>query len=68
MSKRGTNLLIETLQAADEVNSFLAAHVERFQKDRSVSPEAVGTAVYSARAMLHCIDRNVWEMMVENIP
>jgi len=68
MSKRGTNLLIETLQAADEVNSFLAAHVERFQKDRSVSPKTLGTAVYSARAMLRGIGHNVWEMMVENIP
>ena len=34
-----------------------------------VSPEAVvGMAVYSARAMLHGKGRDVWEMLVENIP
>jgi pyruvate dehydrogenase (quinone) len=34
-----------------------------------VAPEAViGMAVYSARAMLHGKGRDVWEMMVENIP
>lgn len=34
-----------------------------------VSPEAVvGMAVYSARAMLHGKGRDVWEMIVENIP
>jgi pyruvate dehydrogenase (quinone) len=34
-----------------------------------VSPESVvGMAVYSARAMLHGKGRDLWEMMVENIP
>ena len=34
-----------------------------------VSPEAVvGMAVYSARAILHGKGRDVWEMMMENIP
>jgi pyruvate dehydrogenase (quinone) len=34
-----------------------------------VSPEAVvGMAVYSAKALLHGKDGNVWEMMAENIP
>jgi pyruvate dehydrogenase (quinone) len=34
-----------------------------------VSPEAVvGMAVYSAKAMLHGKGRDIWEMMVENIP
>jgi pyruvate dehydrogenase (quinone) len=34
-----------------------------------VSPEAVvGMAVYSAKAMLHGKGRDVWEMLVENIP
>ena len=34
-----------------------------------VSPEAVvGMAVYSARAMLHGKGRDVWEMIVDNIP
>ena len=34
-----------------------------------VSPEAVvGMAVYSARAMLHGKEHDVWEMVVENIP
>jgi pyruvate dehydrogenase (quinone) len=34
-----------------------------------VSPEAVvGMGVYSARAMLQGKGRDVWEMMVENIP
>jgi pyruvate dehydrogenase (quinone) len=33
------------------------------------APEAVvGMAVYSARAMLQGKGRDVWEMMVENIP
>jgi pyruvate dehydrogenase (quinone) len=34
-----------------------------------IAPEAVvGMAVYSASAMLQGIGRDVWEMMVENIP
>jgi pyruvate dehydrogenase (quinone) len=34
-----------------------------------VSPEAVvGMAVYTAKAMLHGKGRDVWEMLVENIP
>jgi pyruvate dehydrogenase (quinone) len=34
-----------------------------------IAPEAVvGMAVYSARAMLHGKGRDVWEMLVENIP
>jgi hypothetical protein len=34
-----------------------------------VSPEAVvGMAVYIAKAMLHGKGRDVWEMVVENIP
>jgi pyruvate dehydrogenase (quinone) len=34
-----------------------------------VSPESVvGMAVYSARSLLHGKGRDVWEMMVENIP
>jgi pyruvate dehydrogenase (quinone) len=34
-----------------------------------VSPEAVvGMTVYSAKAMLHGMGHDVWEMIVENIP
>jgi pyruvate dehydrogenase (quinone) len=34
-----------------------------------MSPEAVvGMAVYSAKAVLQGKGRDVWEMMVENIP
>lgn len=33
-----------------------------------VSPEVVGMAVYTARAMLQGKGHDVWEMMVENIP
>lgn len=35
----------------------------------SASPEAVvGMAVYSAKAMLHGKGRDIWEMLIENIP
>jgi hypothetical protein len=69
----GDDLLYERGELADGVQDHLPmTEVDALRQTCSaafMAPEAVvEMAVYTAEAMLHCKGKDVWEMLVENIP